>query len=98
MEQIINADINDLEKYNLEELFELCSNFIKKNIDNVENKDKLYLYKYYKQATIGNINIPEPSWYDFVGKEKYKAWKSLENKSKRLCMENYIKMTKSLLN
>ena len=96
MEQIINADINDLENNNLEELFELCVKEIK-NIDNVENKDKLYLYKYYKQATIGNINIPKPSWYDLVGKEKFNAWKSVENTSKRLCMENYIKMAKSLL-
>ena len=35
------------------------------------NENKLYLYKYYKQATIGDINIEEPSgWFNFEAKEK----------------------------
>ena len=94
MDQIVNTDINDLEKNNIKELFELCIAEIK-NATHMSNDDKLYLYKYYKQATIGDINIPQPSWYDFVGKEKYKAWKSVEDTSKDISMKRYIEKVQS---
>ena len=94
MDQIVNTDINDLEKNNIKELFELCIIEIK-NVTHMNNDDKLYLYKYYKQATIGDINIPQPSWYDFVGKEKYKAWKSVEDTSKEVSMKKYIEKVQS---
>ena len=94
MDEIVNTDINDLEKNNIKELFELCIAEIK-NVTHMSNDDKLYLYKYYKQATIGDINIPQPSWYDFVGKEKYKAWKSVEDTSKDISMKRYIEKVQS---
>ena len=59
--------------------------------------DKLYLYKYYKQATIGNVNINEPGFFDFTGKAKYKAWKSVEDTSTIIAMKKYIIKTYELL-
>ncbi|KAF7791752.1 hypothetical protein EIP86_002776 [Pleurotus ostreatoroseus] len=32
--------------------------------------DQLYFYKYFKQATIGNVNTTRPGMLDFVGKAK----------------------------
>jgi diazepam-binding inhibitor (GABA receptor modulating acyl-CoA-binding protein) len=70
-----------------------------KLLDSMSNENKLYLYKYYKQATIGDINIEEPSgWFNFEAKEKYKAWKSVENTSKDNSMKKYIEKCLQLLN
>ncbi|KAH8831601.1 acyl-CoA-binding protein [Flagelloscypha sp. PMI_526] len=44
-------------------------------------EDQLYFYKYYKQATIGNVNTERPGMLDFVGKAKWDAWKSVEGTS-----------------
>ena len=48
---------------------------------------KLELYKYYKQATIGDCNTPKPGYFDFVGKAKWDAWKSVADLPKEKAME-----------
>ena len=96
MDEIVNTDINDLEKNNIKELFELCIAEIK-NATHMSNDDKLYLYKYYKQSTIGNINIEIPSFFDFIGHQKYNAWKSVEYTSSSISMKKYILHTYNLL-
>lgn len=83
------SDLNNLNLVELEKLFLKKSEEIKKT-KSMTDEDKLFLYKYYKQATIGNINIQEPSFFDFVGKQKYNAWKSVEGESKESCMIHYI--------
>jgi len=90
-------NLNQLSKEKLEELFLLQTEEVKK-AEKASDDDKLYLYKYYKQATIGNINIKEPSFFDFTGKAKYNAWKSVEDTSKTLSMKKYILKTYELLN
>ena len=90
-------ELNKLTKDDLNKLFTIQSENIL-NAKEVSNEDKLYLYKYYKQATVGNINIDEPGFFDFKAKEKYKAWKSVEDTSKTISMRKYIRKTFDLLN
>ena len=90
MSDLLNLDTKDLEI-----LFIKKSELIKQK-DNLSDEDKLFLYKYYKQATIGDINIQEPSFFDFVGKQKYNAWKSVEGESKESCMIHYINKVNAL--
>ncbi|KAH9949999.1 acyl CoA binding protein-domain-containing protein [Amylocystis lapponica] len=52
--------------------------------------DQLYFYKYYKQATIGDVNIERPGMLDFVGKGKWDAWKSVEGVSKEEARAKYV--------
>ncbi|KIM84172.1 hypothetical protein PILCRDRAFT_6454 [Piloderma croceum F 1598] len=40
------------------------------------NDQKLEFYKYYKIATVGDVNIPRPGMFDLVGKSKWDAWKA----------------------
>ena len=91
------VDLNELSKQDLKNLFEKQSEEVK-NANSASDDDKLYLYKYYKQATIGNVNIDEPGFFDFTGKAKYNAWKSVEDTSKTLAMKKYIQKTIELLN
>lgn len=41
------------------------------------NDVKLQLYALFKQATVGECNVPKPGMVDFVGRAKYNAWKAL---------------------
>ena len=61
-----------------------------KTISYISDENKLDLYKYYKQATIGDINIEEPGFFNFVGKVKWNAWYKLKGISKEDAMNEYI--------
>ncbi len=91
-----NKNLDELSIEELQKLFERQSEEIKR-IESMSNDDKLYLYKYYKQSTIGNINIEAPSFFDFVGQQKYNAWKSVEDTSISVSMKKYILHTYILL-
>ena len=90
MSDLLNLDTKDLEI-----LFNKKSELIKQK-DTLSDEDKLFLYKYYKQATIGDINIEEPSFFNFVARKKYNAWKSIEGESKESCMIHYINKVNDL--
>ena len=62
------------------------------------NEEKLDLYKYYKQATIGDVNIPQPGFLDFTGKAKWNAWNSVKGTTSENAMQMYIKTVNVLLN
>jgi len=53
--------------------------------------DQLDFYKYYKQATVGDVNTPRPGMLDFVGKAKWDAWNSVKGKSKQEAWAEYVK-------
>lgn len=90
MSGLSNIGLDDLEKLFFEKSEEI------KQVEDISDEDKLFLYKYYKQATIGNINIKEPSFFDFTGKVKYNAWKSVEDESKESSMIQYIDKVNSI--
>ena len=86
-----------MEEHNLEILNRFLNSIesVKKNKE-IDNETLLFLYSHYKQAIVGNCNIMEPSFWDFAGKAKYTAWKSLFGMSKKNAMENYIQKVKEL--
>ena len=88
--------LNKLNSDDLENLFNKQSDEIKK-VNSITNDNMLYLYKYYKQVTVGNINIKQPGFFDFKNKAKYEAWSSVKDVSKNLAMRKYILKTLELL-
>lgn len=50
----------------------------------------LKFYGYYKQSTVGQCNIKQPSFWDVVGKAKFAAWNDLGNMSKEEAMGHYV--------
>ena len=67
-----------------------------KELTNVSDEDKLFLYANYKQALEGNNNKEKPSIFDRISMEKWKAWESIKDQSKEDSMKLYIKKVKEL--
>ncbi|XP_034071069.1 acyl-CoA-binding domain-containing protein 5-B-like isoform X3 [Gymnodraco acuticeps] len=61
--------------------------------------DMLLMFcSYYKQATLGPCEIPRPNgFWDSHGKEKWDAWSSLGNMTKKEAMKNYIEDIQMIL-
>ena len=66
----------------------------------LENKPSddvlLQLYGLYKQSTVGDINIPRPSFWDVKGVSKWEAWEQCQTIPKVKAMTNYVKLVKKL--
>ena len=75
--------------------FENATNRVK-NLSYVSNNDKLLLYGYYKQSTIGNNNTSQPSIFYRVDIAKWKAWNVCNNMSKEDSMKAYIEKVEML--
>ncbi|MFY7879966.1 MAG: acyl-CoA-binding protein [Lacibacter sp.] len=62
-----------------------------------DNATLLKLYALYKQATEGDINVPEPeNPFDFVAKAKHQAWQDLKGMTKDASMSQYIQLVETL--
>ncbi|KAJ2935088.1 hypothetical protein H1R20_g2030, partial [Candolleomyces eurysporus] len=57
---------------------------------NPTQDDPLHFYKYYKQATFGDVNIPRPMMLDFIGKAKWDAWNSVKGVSREDAYKAYV--------
>lgn len=77
----------------LEQEFQAAINIVNNTKDNkkpLSNTERLEFYKYYKQATIGDCNIPEPYSIYFEAHAKWKAWNSVKGMSKDDAMTAYV--------
>ncbi|KAK7050850.1 acyl-CoA-binding protein (ACBP)/diazepam binding inhibitor (DBI)/endozepine (EP) [Paramarasmius palmivorus] len=59
--------------------------------------EQLYFYKYYKQATIGDVNTARPGLMDFTGKAKWDAWNSVKGTSTEDAQKNYVEKLLEIL-
>ncbi|XP_036691802.1 acyl-CoA-binding domain-containing protein 4 isoform X3 [Eschrichtius robustus] len=53
-------------------------------------KEMLRFYSYYKQATMGPCLVPQPGFWDPIGRYKWDAWNSLGKMSREQAMSAYI--------
>ena len=51
---------------------------------------KLTFYMYYKQATLGDCNTPQPGMFEFTKSALWNGWNSLNGMSKLDAMKMYI--------
>ena len=68
-----------------------------KKLDSISDDNKLSLYGYYKQATIGTINISKPSFWNRVAVAKWNAWNKYKNMSNEDAKKKYIELAKLLI-
>lgn len=61
-----------------------------RNVHNLNTDQQLSLYGLYKQGTLGDCNIPEPSFYEQEAKYKFKAWNKMKGLTKTQAQEIYI--------
>jgi diazepam-binding inhibitor (GABA receptor modulating acyl-CoA-binding protein) len=77
----------------MEETFNISIDLIK-TLSNKLSKDELIdVYKYYKQAQIGDININKPNFFNIKESTKWEAWNSVKGLSKEKAMEEYINLS-----
>ena len=89
LEQILKIQETQKKEPSLNEIFEQKAEFVKQ-ITNLKNEEKLEIYGLFKQVNIGDINIPEPSFWSQTARAKYNAWKSCEGMSKDEARRKYI--------
>jgi len=65
---------------------------------NFSNDEKLTLYSFYKQATHGKCDKPEPPIYNIKEKAKWKQWNLLGNMTKNDAMLKYIQIYLNIAN
>lgn len=61
------------------------------------DEELLNLYKYFKQATVGDCNTARPGMFDLKGKYKWDAWNALKGTSKEDAEKEYVKLAKELI-
>ncbi|XP_045859655.1 acyl-CoA-binding protein-like [Meles meles] len=61
-----------------------------------KNDEVLFIYSYYKQAAMGDINTKWPGLFNLKGKAKWDAWDQLKGTSKEDAMKAYINKVKGL--
>jgi acyl-CoA-binding protein len=55
----------------LKPLFDQAVALVASGSFNASDEDKLRLYGFFKQATVGKCNTSRPGFFDFVGKAKW---------------------------
>ena len=75
-----------------------ATNVVKNLNQKPTNEEMSLLYGWYKQATVGNINIEKPGFLDFKGQAKYDSWNKCKGIDKYNSEVNYIKTVNILIN
>jgi acyl-CoA-binding protein len=60
------------------------------------NDTLLKLYALYKQGAEGDVNQPQPGFFDFIGTAKHEAWSQLRGTSRDDAMARYIALVNEL--
>jgi len=79
------------------ENFTLATQVVMKLNQSPSNEEKLVLYKFFKQATVGDVNTSRPGMLDFAGKAKWDAWESVKGTSKQDAETKYITTVNELI-
>jgi acyl-CoA-binding protein len=64
--------------------------------DRPDNEDMLLLYALFKQATSGDVNVPKPGLFDFVGVAKFEAWEKIRGTSPADAKSRYVALVRRL--
>lgn len=70
--------------------FEAAAALVKTFSKEPTNDEKLALYGYFKQATVGDNTTAKPGMFDLTGKAKWQAWTDKKGLSADEAMQKYI--------
>ncbi|XP_073499384.1 acyl-CoA-binding domain-containing protein 6 isoform X2 [Phyllobates terribilis] len=76
--------------------FEQAAQYAQKLAHVATTQQLLYLYARYKQVKVGKCTTSKPGFFDFEGRQKWEAWKSLGDYSCYQAMRDYIETVKKL--
>lgn len=63
----------------------------------ITNDQALELYGFFKQGTVGDINVEKPGYFDFKGKAKWEAWNGKKGTPQLQAREQYVSTARSVL-
>ena len=72
------------------DVFTVAAERIRRNAVKLTEEQMLTLYGLYKQATVGDCTLPEPSLLDFKGKAKWIAWNERKGLTKEVAKKVYV--------
>eukprot|EP01069_Polyplicarium_translucidae_P013290 Polyplicarium_translucidae@DN874_c0_g1_i1.p2 len=78
----------------MEQEFEKATNFVRTGpaaAKKPSSDDQLAFYKFFKQATDGDVSGERPGVLSVSARAKYDAWASVKGTSKADAMEKYVK-------
>lgn len=81
----------------MSEQFSTAVNYVKKLKKTPSDDELLDLYKYYKQATVGNINTQQPSMLNVKARRKWTAWNSVKDLKQSHAEREYVTLVNSLI-
>ena len=64
----------------------------------VSDTDKLNFYSFYKQATVGPCNTPQPYFYQIIERAKWNSWDAVKALTKEEAMQAYIDAMREVIN
>jgi len=76
--------------------FEQASKDVHALAERPDNDTLLRLYALYKQGTDGDVSVPKPGFFDFVGTAKHEAWATLSGTGKDEAMQQYVDLVSKL--
>jgi len=75
-----------------------AAEYVKKLKKSPNNDELLSLYKYYKQATVGDNNTPRPGLLYLKQISKWDSWNSVKGNDTHTCEVEYIKLVNKMIN
>ena len=67
-----------------------------KAVTETTQEEMLQLYGLFKQANVGDVNVPRPGMLDFKGKAKWDAWNARKGASREDAMTAYVALVAEL--
>jgi len=77
--------------------FVTATEYVKKLKQSPSNEELLELYKYYKQATIGDINTSRPGFFNLKNQAKWDAWNLVKGTNTHTSEVEYIKLVNVMI-
>lgn len=68
-----------------------------KRLQFLDTDTQLKLYGLYKQATVGDVNVPRPGVFNARARAKYHAWLEVKGMPATESERRYIELVSSLL-
>ncbi|MGN6235091.1 acyl-CoA-binding protein [Dyella sp.] len=81
----------------LQHAFEQAAQDIKRLGTRPDNDTLLKLYALFKQGSDGDVQGPQPGFFDFIGTAKYEAWAQLRGVDRDEAQRRYIALVEQLL-
>jgi diazepam-binding inhibitor (GABA receptor modulator, acyl-CoA-binding protein) len=77
--------------------FVTATEYVKKLKSSPINEELLMLYKYYKQATVGDNNTQKPMLLNFKAMAKWNAWNTVKDTTTHDSEIEYIKLVNQMI-